>query len=520
MSRRGIALLVLCLCCAALCSLYRNATIDDAYIGYRFAWSLVHGNGLVFNAGQYVEGFTHLLWVLCAAVTMALGVVDPHAVMQIIGIACSCGTAVFLYLLGERILGRYGAAWAWVPPLLAMTRANFGYYTCSGMETPMYLLLLTMGLYYLWRDGLTIRLGVVMALAELCRPETPYVFALFVALAWLRGRTGGPALSVAGTLRAGLTFGALVGGHELFRLLYYGEFLPNTYYAKSMPLAAAWPAGWAYSVDYMNHVFWIPAVALLLILLRREPRLLALVALWLLSLFPIFQFGGDWMFLYRFFAHALPFEALVVAGGLWCAADLMKKLVRPAVARTAAVALLLLLNLAGSWPRLHTVNDSYPEFYRRCREIAALIHDQPSVQRVATVDIGVLGFVSEKRIVDLGGLTDRTIARSPGGLLQKRYDPTYVLDRRPELVVLRSNGPGLVKTERGVVLAPAQLPVSDRRLFEHPDFARHYVYVFSAAVGVEHPAGAAPVTHYAYHVYRRRDVELRPFSPRAAESGR
>ena len=36
---------------------------DDAMISMRYAYNLVHGLGLVWNAGERVEGFTNPLWV-------------------------------------------------------------------------------------------------------------------------------------------------------------------------------------------------------------------------------------------------------------------------------------------------------------------------------------------------------------------------------------------------------------------------------------------------------------------------
>ncbi|MEO8666684.1 MAG: hypothetical protein ABI462_14415, partial [Ignavibacteria bacterium] len=37
---------------------------DDAYISFRYIQNFVNGNGLVFNIGERVEGYTNLLWVL------------------------------------------------------------------------------------------------------------------------------------------------------------------------------------------------------------------------------------------------------------------------------------------------------------------------------------------------------------------------------------------------------------------------------------------------------------------------
>src|SRR5437764_1315440 len=53
----------------------RHAWItDDAYISFRYAGNLLHGRGLVFNAGERVEGYSNFLWTLWCALGMRLGV--------------------------------------------------------------------------------------------------------------------------------------------------------------------------------------------------------------------------------------------------------------------------------------------------------------------------------------------------------------------------------------------------------------------------------------------------------------
>ena len=37
---------------------------DDAMISMRYAWNFSHGLGLVWNPGEYVQGYTNLLMVL------------------------------------------------------------------------------------------------------------------------------------------------------------------------------------------------------------------------------------------------------------------------------------------------------------------------------------------------------------------------------------------------------------------------------------------------------------------------
>ena len=37
---------------------------DDAFISFRYARNLLEGHGLVFNPGEYVEGYSNFLWTL------------------------------------------------------------------------------------------------------------------------------------------------------------------------------------------------------------------------------------------------------------------------------------------------------------------------------------------------------------------------------------------------------------------------------------------------------------------------
>ncbi|HEX9725550.1 MAG TPA: hypothetical protein VGC53_14820, partial [Vicinamibacteria bacterium] len=47
--------------------------VDDTYIFLRYAENLANGNGLVFNLGERVEGYTSPLWVLLLGLFSRLG---------------------------------------------------------------------------------------------------------------------------------------------------------------------------------------------------------------------------------------------------------------------------------------------------------------------------------------------------------------------------------------------------------------------------------------------------------------
>src|SRR5512142_2264485 len=68
---------------------------DDAMISMRYAWNLSHGNGLVWNAGEYVEGYTNLLMTLImTAATALFNKKDAVLAIQILGIPTSLCAAI------------------------------------------------------------------------------------------------------------------------------------------------------------------------------------------------------------------------------------------------------------------------------------------------------------------------------------------------------------------------------------------------------------------------------------------
>ncbi|HYX23309.1 MAG TPA: hypothetical protein VFC23_04085, partial [Thermoanaerobaculia bacterium] len=211
---------------------------DDAYISYRYSQHLASGQGLVFNPGERVEGFSNLLYVLLLAPAAALVPADRlYAVSAGLNVLFALVTLIVLHRfarrrLGPRAAGALALVIALCPPLWV--------WVASGLETPLVLLLQIATWVLVERTveekeegesgGRTAVLGLcllclIAALCVLVRVDgfiTPLLAAGFLVL---RGRWR-TALAVTGA--AGATF----AGTVLWRLSYYGWPLPNTYYAK------------------------------------------------------------------------------------------------------------------------------------------------------------------------------------------------------------------------------------------------------------------------------------------------
>ncbi|MBR32741.1 MAG: hypothetical protein CMN77_15670 [Spirochaetaceae bacterium] len=65
---------------------------DDAFISFRYALNLIRGHGLVFNAGEHVEGFTNFLWTILVALGLKMQI-SAELFSTVLSIGC------FLFLL-------------------------------------------------------------------------------------------------------------------------------------------------------------------------------------------------------------------------------------------------------------------------------------------------------------------------------------------------------------------------------------------------------------------------------------
>jgi hypothetical protein len=82
---------------------------------------------------------------------------------------------------------------------------------------------------------------------------------------------------------------------------------------------------------------------------------------------------------------------------------------------------------------------------------------------VALMDVGIVGYYSDLRVLDITGLTDITIARSPGRIMDRVYDAGHILDQEPAAIVLVSRDEDTVP----------DFPI-DRRLHEDARFQAAY----------------------------------------------
>ena len=466
---------------------------DDAFISFRYAENLADGLGPVWNPGERVEGYTNFAWVLLLAAGMKLGLA-PERFANVLGVTSGALLLVALFRFAAR--GRSAASP--FPLLLVLVLAasrSYAAWCTGGLETMLFTLLVFLGFARLlapWgrerRDALACALS--FAGAALTRPEG----ALFGALAFalllfelVRGRR-----SVRAVLAWLGPFAALVGAHLLWRRSYYGEWLPNTFYAK---VGGLWlEQGWRYCTYYhdLYRIGWFVPLAPLALLGPRRREAAALSFVLLAYLAYVLAVGGD-LFELRFFVHVFPLWYWLLVEGLAVLAEHSRLRARNAGVRLAslgAVALLATTHLGFERVPANRYGvqsiEGITQYTRMRVEEGRTLRrfiDAGTLPRDVVLCVGGAGAVpyyTRWTTVDRRGLNDARIARMPvagRGFVAHEHDAPHeylvergvvVFDFFNQLLVKRAGLRSLAKKEPyrhdGRVLTMRAIPLDERAL--------------------------------------------------------
>ncbi|MCB9765302.1 MAG: glycosyltransferase family 39 protein [Alphaproteobacteria bacterium] len=419
---------------------------DDAFISYRYARNLSEGHGLVFNLGEPVEGFTNFLWTVGLAGVIAAGG-DPLWASVWGGILASLVMLWALWAIGRPVVGDRAAL---VAPALLAVNAPFALEAVQGLETAAFAALGVVALGLMLREVEDPRRFpwscVVLGVAALTRPEGILLFGLLHGARLLGDR---PA-DRAAWRRLGLgwaAFAGIVGALFAFRLAYYGQPLPNTFYAKTGGGSAQWLRGVAYIAGFVADHPALCALALLgagLAATRvQQARERLLLAITLGYGGYIVAVGGDFKVTWRFIAPFLgPLCLLAQDGLVWTTRSLAARS-RPLAAGVVGLAALAVLGSA---------IPSYRSMLAEARFRAQVMEDRLAVGRalarlfppdavLAIHSAGTIPYAAGLRTLDMWGLSDPYIARKPvedmgaGMAGHEKFDYPYVFGKRPDLYV-------------------------------------------------------------------------------------
>lgn len=436
-------LLGACLIAALHTWRYSGWVVDDIYITLRYARHLADGQGLVFNSGERVEGYSNFLHVLLSAACFRAGI-DPIAPLKLL----SAVAFVWMLWLCSRLEQRLVGPGLPLTPLLLLPLGACVYWAASPMETMLFAALALTAIHLLcveaekdaWRGS-----GIVFFLLALTRPEGVLVYAVAtLVFAALECRVQRALRPLRRHVLNAVLFAVPFLGYTLWRVSYFGDVLPNTFYARSVGGSVQLVAGltslreWVLALPLFAVTLLYPFLLLLPAARRvcRLPWMLnGIYAVAFAQVAYVVAIGGDFMPFHRFFVLALPLFALLAAA-----------LLRAATASTAQPAAIVAIAVIAhaAW----SLNTEQP--YR------ALVADRTAVvgervgdwlaQRLDPADViavntaGAMPYFSRLPAIDMLGLTQPQIAHravyvvSPGWTAHRRGWGEHVLRRQPRVI--------------------------------------------------------------------------------------
>lgn len=411
-------------------------TYDDVYLAFVYTRNVVEGRGVTFNgAPPFLGTPAPLLVLLLVALKSALpGAAIPDLAGLLSGAAMLAAT-VAMYLLGRRLSGpAVGLAVALLVAVNPLVLETFG------SETPLYLALVVWA-FYCFFAGRTVPSAILLGLAFLCRSEA-LVPAGIIYLGLIVTRRRLPLREAAASL-------LVVTPWLAFATLYFGSPVTNSFWAKQAqvqggllpPLADGW-------------LPWVRAVVI-----ADQHAYLAFLPLFAAGLYYAARFARRWLVLLAWPAlQTIAYFALGIPFYHWYAAAAGFGL---ATLAGLAVGALLGRGVAHAWPVGHLCFLRWPAGLALAALLAvALFAEARSHNRwvtgmpgpadliyeqagrwfaansapdatIAYYEIGRIGYVSQRPIVDLLGLVTPGVASrvAKGDLVwaYMRYKPDYIV---------------------------------------------------------------------------------------------
>ena len=436
---------------------------DDAYISFRYSKNLAQGQGFRWNpGGEKVEGYTNFSWVLIGALGFLLLPDRLPQLMSGLGMVFLLATIwIFFRMLALQFPEKRLVAFSGVFFLVAS--GPLVLWSTSGLETMLFAMLTAAGFLSFMqyqqtgKDSYYRQIWLFSLLLFLTRPDG-IIFAVLMGgyfLFWqknlFRRERLLPFLTV-------FLIPFLV--YNVWRICYFGNWLPNTFYAKATGAAFNQiKKGGLYFFNF-SLTFLLPLVPLVLyLLLRRKHGATAkshfkTVALFFLAMFTVYIIfvGGDYMAMYRFFVPLLPLLYLLITIEFVRSVEPGKN----AIGWLLLAAAVLITFLPSTpldrpiWGGNHPYQYGCYEGYRseqwylnRYIAIGKLFGriKKNAAESLVIPAIGAVGYYSGMNVIDYYGLTEPHIARMANKTFNDNFpghektDIDFILSKKPNYLM-------------------------------------------------------------------------------------
>lgn len=445
-----------------------NFTIDDTYISLRYAKNLAQGHGLVFNTDQSpsIEGYTNLLWVLIESVGFKLYLSDTQILtyIKVIGIFLNLSSLILINKL-TYILTKDKSS-AYLSALIFSLIPLFPLWAVGGLETPLYIFLILASLYLVKTESETGKLPllstITFLLLSITRPEGILIFLTILITQHIIYKKPLISLTIPLTL---FLFPYI--NYLYWKYSYYGQILPNTFFAKQSTFDLMHFQHRSYQLGPLLMYLSPLIIATIIYIYQRNQSqirkhllfIIPLVLLYLTSYIP----HTEWMPGYR---YELPFITFLIILASPTLVQYIKQNPHPKLT-TILISIYLLIPSIIYLPSLYytqQLNQIYLPFAKWLKTTQATSY--------ASWDLGIIPYYSQiPTIIDI----------YPEALLntqthQHGYNPQAILETQPQILTLPH------QQHYHQILNPHPM----FQFYELPQFQSEYQYIFSLEIYPEY----------------------------------
>ena len=414
------------LLCAATLILWSDGPydVDDAPITYRYAERLAGGQGFTYNNDEFILGTSTPLYTLLLASARLLGIAIPQ-MSSVVNFVSSLAVVWVTMTLAAEMSGSVLAGA--LAALYLLLQGSFLRFTMSGMETPLYTLLI-MATFLLALRQRSRWAAVLAGLAFVMRLDGLAVGGAVLLSRWVQ-RKKLPWLE-------GVLYLCVLLPWVLFAFWYFGSPIPLSMTAKQHHLQIGggdrywiWEHLFITTLGSPRYLLPFMAPGLLIIYRQNQQNRIWLISLfWLLAYLVAYTVVGidfyEW-----YLMPAYPLLALFVGIGLALVLTTIKEYLEPLKLQlVGAVAAFLMLGF-WLWPYSQYMINSVSGYKEYLQAIEGsrvqtgewlLTHASPT-SKVLTGAIGHVGYQSAFYIIDSAGLV------TPAALSKELWPDYYVL---------------------------------------------------------------------------------------------
>ena len=416
-----------------------GVNIDDSYIYLSYIRNFVQHGEIAYNPGEITFGATSLLWVLLISIVKIVTHAELQEIVKYTGLFFHGVSSVFVYLLAINLTQRMGVSLILSGLMLAnpfLLKSSV-----SGLETSLNIAMILWVIYQLQKDNfkLSFKTGILIGFLFWSRPENllfaAFAFCSIPVFEMIQSQEK-PSVFIR-LCSALLGFAIIAGPWSAYVYFHSGQFIPSTYKGLIYFFSPSFfQQGLMGRLTTVGHVLFdfirklifgkfSPLLPGFFIFFVITPFLLIKSMIARKMNFVTFVVGYSWLFfcislfmfpitMWRYLIPLIPLQYLI--GGLvWL--ELRKYFKNKAFINATYLGLVCL-----SFVTLLSLQKNASGYRHDVQRMIDMENPRGTLaaakwfknsinpdDRIAAVGIGVVGYFSERYLLDLGGLIDPVV---------------------------------------------------------------------------------------------------------------